>query len=147
MLKFLIIALVSVTLFSNDIIIKKSCVSVDAAVQNLKEIVTKKGLSVFVVVDHTKNAKGVNMKLNDSKEVIFGNPLVGTALMQEDMTVGLDLPLRILIYKDVDEKVKIAYRNGTWLASKHPIKASKLIKKVNKGMAMFVSKAGQCKKD
>jgi hypothetical protein len=76
---------------------------------NIKEIVTKKGLNVF-------------------------------ALMQQDMTVGLDLPLRILVFKDTDGKVKMAYRDGSWLASKHILDAPKKEKKINKAMAMFVQK-------
>ena len=147
MKKLLLIATVSATLFANTIIIKESCVSVDKTVAKLKSVVKSKGLSVFVVVDHQANAKGVNMKLNASKEVIFGNPLMGTALMQQDITIGLDLPLRVLVYKDADGKVKMAYRDGSWLASHHRLNAPKKLAKVNKGMNMFTTKAGQCKKD
>ncbi|CAI6146371.1 MAG: hypothetical protein SPLUMA1_SPLUMAMAG1_00262 [uncultured Sulfurimonas sp.] len=67
--------------------------------------------------------------------------------MQQDMTVGLDLPLRILVFKDTDGKVNMAYRDGSWLASKHILDAPKKEKKINKAMAMFVQKAGQCLKD
>jgi len=145
--KIVIIALMSIGLFANGIIIKDSCVSVDKTISNLKNIVTKKGLSVFVVIDHKANAKTVNMKLANTKEIIFGNPLMGTALMQKDITIGLDLPLRVLVYKKSDGTVKIAYRDGSWLASHHKLNAPKKIAKVNKGMDMFTTKAGQCKKD
>jgi len=79
--------------------------------------------------------------------IIFGNAKLGTALMQQDMTVGLDLPLRILVYKDSDGEVKMAYRDGSWLSTKHILNAPKKVKKINRAMAMFVSKAGQCLKD
>ena len=132
---------------ANDIIVKESGCSVDETVLNLKNIVKEKGLSVFAVINHHGNAKMVDMKLNESKMVIFGNPKLGTALMQQDMRVGLDLPLRVLVYVDSDSKVKMAYRDGSWLSTKHVLNAPKKVAKVNKGMDKITTKAGQCKKD
>jgi len=67
--------------------------------------VTKKGLHVFAVINHSRNAKILHRKLNESKMVIFGNIQLGTALMQQDIIVELDLPLRVLVYKDRNGKV------------------------------------------
>ncbi|CAI6153015.1 MAG: hypothetical protein SPLUMA2_SPLUMAMAG2_00329 [uncultured Sulfurimonas sp.] len=147
MKKTALILVMALSLMANDIIVKESCRDVSTTANNIKDIVTKKGLNVFALINHSGNAKMVNMKLNESKMVIFGNPKIGTALMQQDMTVGLDLPLRILVFKDTDGKVKMAYRDGSWLASKHILDAPKKEKKINKAMAMFVQKAGQCLKD
>ena len=140
-------SIMALALGANDIIVQKSCVDVETTVYNLKELVSKKGLNIFAVINHSANAKMVDMKLNESKMIVFGNPKLGTALMQQDMSVGLDLPLRILVFRDSDGIVKMAYRDGSWLASKHILNAPKKEKKINKAMAMFVAKAGQCKKD
>jgi len=129
MRKIGIILSLTLSLMANNIIIKKSCVDVTTTANNIKNIVTKKGLNVFALINHSGNAKMVDMKLNESKMVIFGNAKLGTALMQQDMTVGLDLPLRILVYKDTDGEVKMAYRDGSWLASKHILNAPKKEKK------------------
>jgi len=145
--KIILILAIALSLVANDIIVKKSCVDVRTTANNIKKIVSKKGLNVFAIINHSGNAKMVDMKLNESKMVIFGNAKLGTALMQQDMTVGLDLPLRILVYKDSDGEVKMAYRDGSWLRSKHILDAPKKVKKINKAMAMFVEKAGQCTKD
>lgn len=147
MRKIILLIAMVVSVFANDIIVKKSCVDVGTTANNIKDIVAKKGLSVFAMINHSSNAKTVDMKLNESKMVIFGNPRLGTALMQQDMTVGLDLPLRILVFRDTDGVVKMAYRDGSWLASKHVLDAPKKEAKINKAMAMFVEKAGQCKRD
>ena len=147
-MKKIVLALIAVVaLGANDIIVKNSCVDVRTTANNIKKIVTTKGLNVFAIINHSGNAKMVGMKLNDSKMVIFGNAKLGTALMQQDMKVGLDLPLRILVYKDKDGQVKMAYRDGSWLAKRHILNAPKKEKKINKAMAMFVKKAGQCSKD
>ena len=147
MKKFLLFISLTLGLFANDIIVAKSCCDVTTTANNIKNIVTSKGLNVFAIINHSGNAKMVDMKLNESKMIIFGNAKLGTALMQQDMTVGLDLPLRILVYKDSDGEVKMAYRDGSWLSTKHILNAPKKVKKINRAMAMFVSKAGQCLKD
>jgi uncharacterized protein (DUF302 family) len=87
------------------------------------------------------------MKMPPAKMIIFGNPKLGTALMQQDIRVGLDLPLRILVYKDKKGKVKMAYRDGSWLEQRHIINAPEKINKINTGMDKITTKAGQCKKD
>jgi len=145
--KIMLIISLSFTLFANDIIIKKSYCSFDQTVQNIKNIVKAKGLGVFAVINHSGNAKSIGMNLNDSKMIVFGNPKLGTALMQQDMTVGLDLPLRILVYRDGDGSVKMAYRDGSWIANHHILNAQKKINKINNGLDKITTKAGQCKRD
>ena len=145
--KFLLLTAFSLSLFANSIIVKESHCSVDVTVQKIKNIVSKKGLHVFAVINHSGNAKAVGMKLNEAKMVIFGNAKLGTALMQQDMTVGLDLPLRILVFRDSDGKVKMAYRDGSWLANHHLLNAAKKIDKVNNALNKITDKAGQCKRD
>jgi uncharacterized protein (DUF302 family) len=147
MKKIISLLSLSLALFANDIIVKESCVSVDETANSIKKIVRDKGLYVFAIINHGGNAKEVNMKLNESKMIVFGNARLGTSLMQQDMKVGLDLPLRILVYKDVDGKVKMAYRDGSWLANKHILDAPKKVLKLNNAMEMFTEKAGQCSKD
>jgi uncharacterized protein (DUF302 family) len=146
MKKLLIILACGISLLANDIIVKTSECSVDETVTNIKSLVKEKGLSVFAVINHHGNAKAVDMNLNESKMIIFGNAKLGTALMQQDMKVGLDLPLRVLVYRDSDGKVKMAYRDGTWLANKHILNAAEKIEKVNKGLENITTKAGQCTK-
>ena len=147
MKKIILFLAFSLSLFANNIIVKESHCGVDKTVKKIKNIVSKKGLHVFAIINHSGNAKMVNMKLNKSKMIVFGNAKLGTALMQQDMTVGLDLPLRILVYRDSDGKVKMAYRDASWLADKHMLNAEKKIKKINNAMDKITTKAGQCKKD
>ncbi|QSZ42687.1 DUF302 domain-containing protein [Sulfurimonas aquatica] len=147
MKKLVLVLLMLTTVFANEIIIKKSSCSVDTTINNIKNIVTKKGLTVFTVVDHKKNASGVDMNMNESKLIIFGNPKVGTILMNEEMKIGLDLPLKVLVYKDDNGDVKIAYRDATWISKEHQLKEMKVVSKVDNALNKITTKAGQCKKD
>lgn len=131
----------SMTLCANDIIIKPSDYSVDETIANIKTIVKAKGFGVFAVINHKGNAKMVDMTLNEAKVIIFGNPKIGTRLMQEDIKVALDLPLRVLVFKDDAGQVKVAYRDGSWIKNYHLLKSDELTNKVNKGLDAITDKA------
>ncbi len=147
MKKLVLLSVIGLSLLANDIIIKNSECSVNKTIVNIKHIVKAKGFTVFAIINHQKNAQNVDMKLRATKEIIFGNPRLGTLFMQQDITTGLDLPIRILVYKNKNKKVKIAYRDGTWLASKHNIKLPKKITMMNNALNKITNKAGQCDKD
>lgn len=147
MKKLIVLLILTMSLIANDIIVKESSCSVDITVKNIKNILKAKNLSTFAIINHHINAKSVDMKLNESKVIIFGNPKLGSGLMQQNMKVGLDLPMRILVYMDTDSKVKMAYRNGTWLESKHILRTSQKIKKMNRAMDKITRKAGTCIKE
>ncbi|MFT7003266.1 MAG: hypothetical protein ACJAWW_000612 [Sulfurimonas sp.] len=147
MKKMILVVALATSLLANDIIVKESQCSVDKTVDNLKKIMQAKGLSVFATIDHQANAKAISMKMRPAKLLIFGNPKLGTALMKQDIQMGLDLPLKILVYKDEDSKVKFAYRDGSWLAKNHTLNAPKKIAKINGAMDKITTKAGLCKKD
>ena len=119
------------SLSANDIIIKESHCSVDTTVKNLKNIIKNRGLAIFATINPQGNAEMVHMKLNESKMVIFGKAELGTALMQQDMTVGLDLPLRVAVYKDKDGKVWLSYHNPQSLKESYKVEgAAKVMDKV-----------------
>jgi len=143
MRKVILIATLAVSLFANEIILKSSDKSVDATMNKLQNIVTKKGFTVFAVVDHQAGANKVRMKLAPSKEIIFGNPKMGTVLMQEKMVVGLDLPIRVLVFQDKKSKTKIAYRDGTWLGNEHNLTKQKLLNKMNFALDNITTEAGR----
>ena len=137
----------TLNLFASDIIIKKSPCDVYMTSHILEKIIMKRDMNIFAKINHSANAKNMGMALDDSLELIFGKAQIATRLMQQDMLVGLDLPLRILIYKDKDGIVKVAYRDGSWLKQKHIIDAPKLINKINNGLDKITNKAiAECRK-
>ena len=147
MKKLMLILAFSLSLMANDIIVKTSSCSVDQTINNFKKIIKQRKLTFFALINHQGNADFVNMKMNESKLIIFGSAKIGTPLIQQDLLVGLDLPVKVLVYQDTDGKVKIAYRDGSWLKSKHVVNSPKLVNKLNKALDDMTTKAGQCKKD
>lgn len=67
-------------------------------------------VEVFGMVDHAANAQGAGLRLGRTTVVTFGGAMAGTPLMQAHQTLGLDLPLRALVYETAEGQVRIAYR-------------------------------------
>ncbi|MBC8238134.1 MAG: DUF302 domain-containing protein [Helicobacteraceae bacterium] len=147
MKKIVLLCLLGISLIANEIITKESMCSVDKTMLNIKGLVEARGLRVFTIVNHQENADLVSLKMPESKLIIFGNPKLGTSFMLEEMQTGLDLPMKILVYKDKDSKVKMAYRNGTWLVKEHKLSISFDESKINKAIDKITDKAGICTND
>jgi len=140
---FLTLLLLTTLIFADDIIVKDSKNSVKQTINNIKTIVRKKGLSVFAIINHKGNAKAVGMTMRESKVIVFGNPKLGTALMQENILSALDLPVKILVYEDEQGKVKIAYRDASWLRKLHGLQDNKTVAMIDHGLDKLTDKAGK----
>merc|ERR1712106_785698 len=105
---------------------------VDDTVELIKAKLIEKGFNIFTTVDHAKNAAGVGLELRPSTVIIFGNPNVGTKLMQCAQEYAIDLPQKVLVYEDADGKVWAVINNQLDLANKHGAKGCQaLVEKVN----------------
>jgi uncharacterized protein (DUF302 family) len=96
-----------------------SAYSVDDTISRFAAALQAKGVTLFAKIDHGAGAVEAGMTLRPTFLLIFGNPRGGTPLMQINQTVGIDLPLKALIWQDADEKVWLTYNDPAWLASRH----------------------------
>jgi uncharacterized protein (DUF302 family) len=87
----------------------------------LSGMLKQKGVTVFATVDHAAGASRGGLALRPTTLVIFGNPAVGTPLMQAEQTAGIDLPLKALIWQDADGAVKLSYNDPAWIAARHAL--------------------------
>jgi uncharacterized protein (DUF302 family) len=81
--------------------------------------VTSRGMTVLARIDHAAAAVKAGMELRPTEVVLFGNPRAGTPLMQAAQTIGIDLPLKALVWQDADGKTWFAYNDPKWLAKRH----------------------------
>jgi uncharacterized protein (DUF302 family) len=79
------------------------------------------GLTVFARIDHAAGAAAAGLVLRPTVVVIFGNAKGGTALMQITQTIGIDLPLKMLVHEDGGGKTWLSYNDSRWLAARHGI--------------------------
>jgi uncharacterized protein (DUF302 family) len=85
----------------------------------LAAVVKAKGLTVFARIDHAAGAAEVGLSLRPTELMIFGNARGGTPLMQSNQTVGIDLPLKALIWQDASGDTWLSYNDPSWIAKRH----------------------------
>ncbi len=103
----------------NGLITLPSTHGTKATADRLAAEVTAKGMTLFARVDHAAGAEEVGMALRPTEVLIFGNAKGGTPLMQAKQTVGIDLPLKALVWEDADGKVWLTYNEPGWIAQRH----------------------------
>jgi len=81
--------------------------------------VEARGMTVFARIDHAAGAAEVGLPLRPTELLIFGNAKGGTPLMQSRQTIGIDLPLKVLVWQDEVGKVWVSYNDPSWLAKRH----------------------------
>ena len=103
-----------------------------------------KGMKVFARIDHAAGASSVGASLRPTELVIFGNPKLGSALMGCVRSVGIDLPMKALIYEDADGKVVLSYNAPSYLKQRHAMPGcDKPVAKATKALAGFAAAATQ----
>ena len=95
--------------------------SFQETVTALQKELNSKGITVFATIDHQAAAKAVGESMSPATVLIVGNPKVGTALMQENLLLAIELPLKILVYQE-GKTVNIRYEKIAAIAEKYHIK-------------------------
>jgi uncharacterized protein (DUF302 family) len=85
--------------------------------------VKAKGMTVFARIDHAAGAAAVGLPLRPTEVLIFGNAKAGTPLMQSVQTIGIDLPLKALVWQDASGDTWLSYNDPDWLAQRHGLGA------------------------
>jgi len=85
--------------------------------------VKAKGMMVFARIDHAAGAGGVGLSLRPTEVLIFGHARAGTRLMQLSQTIGIDLPLRALVWQDDLGHTWLSYNDPSWVARRHRLDA------------------------
>jgi len=95
--------------------------TVDQTVDKLKSILEAKGVTLFALIDHNGEAEKVGMKMPPTKLLIFGSPKAGTPIMLTAPSSAIDLPLKILIWQDIQGKVWVSYNSPAYLQERHNV--------------------------
>ena len=143
----LLLALFTLPGHANDKInVVESKYSVKETLDRLTKILVKKGIRVMARVNHAAGAKAAGLKLADTELLIFGNPKLGTPLMQTNRMIGLDLPMKVLAWKDDAGKVKLAYVLPATLQARHGVSGRDAVfGKMTKALAGLTAAAAGAK--
>ncbi|MDH5484172.1 MAG: DUF302 domain-containing protein [Gammaproteobacteria bacterium] len=126
---------------SDNYITKKSPYPVAKTLDRLEKILKSKGIAVFTRVDHAAGASRVMIAMKPTQLLIFGNPKLGTPLMNENRMVGLDLPMKALAWEDDEGQVWLSYLKPAELQHRHELNNDAVIKKMTGALEAMTSKA------
>jgi uncharacterized protein (DUF302 family) len=101
-------------------IVKRSAAGYTETVTALLGAIEHRGLRVFAQIDHAAGARAAGLELEDEQVVVFGSPLAGTPLMAEDPRVGIELPLRMLVWR-AGEHVNVGYGDPRDLGASYDV--------------------------
>jgi uncharacterized protein (DUF302 family) len=79
----------------------------------------QRGLNVFARIDHAAGASKIGKTLRPTEVLIFGSPQGGTPFMECEQSLGIDLPLKALVWEDAQGQVWLGYNDPAWLARRH----------------------------
>jgi len=99
----------------------ESPLAFEETVAALQKTLNSKGITIFATIEHHKAAEAVGESMQPATVLIVGNPKIGTALMQENPRLAIELPLKILIYED-GKKVNIRYEKIAAISEKYHLK-------------------------
>lgn len=126
---------------ADGLISVESPYSAEATMNKLEDVVKSKGLNVFARIDHAAGAKKAGMALRPTELLIFGNPQGGTPFMKCAQSVGIDLPLKALVWEDNSGQVWLGYNDPKYLAQRHNVPECAVAEKLGGALAGFVKAA------
>lgn len=128
---------------NEGIVIVQSANDMATTVNKLREAITSAGpLKIMAEVDHSANARSVNLDLDPTFLFIFGNPHLGSPLMQSRQSIGIDLPQKMLVFENHEGVVSVAYNDPAYLAARHGIEGQqKTIATIAKALGKLASVA------
>lgn len=111
--------LTSVACADSGIVTRSSPHSFAQTLERIESVLAAKGAIVFARVDHSAEARKVGLEMQPTTLLIFGNPKVGTPLMNAAPSLALDLPLKLLVSQDKQGSVSVSYSSAGYLAARH----------------------------
>ena len=104
----------------NGLILKNSALDFEATYTKLKDTIDgNPNLKIIAEIDHSKNAASKDLDLRPTRVIIFGNPMLGTVLMQNQASLAIDLPQKIVVYQLEDGTVQIGFNDPLYLKKRH----------------------------
>lgn len=114
---------------------------VTATMDRLEQAAAQRGLRVFARIDHAAGAASIGASLRPTALLIFGNPRGGTPFMTCAQTVGIDLPLKALVWEDASSRVWIAYNDPTFIAERHEVADCPVVENLQRALGSLVAAA------
>ena len=129
----------SLAVASDGLITVKSPYTAQQTMDRLENIIKQKGLNVFARINHAAGAAKIGKTLRPTEVLIFGNPEGGTSFMVCSQTVGIDLPLKALVWEDSSAQVWLGYNDPAYLAQRHDATSCPIVDNLRKTLSALTN--------
>ncbi|WP_424630679.1 DUF302 domain-containing protein [Bradyrhizobium sp. SYSU BS000235] len=128
---------------ADGLITTRSSFGPEETMKRFEAEVKAKGMTVFAHIDHAAGATAVDMKLRPTDLLIFGAAKGGTPLMQSVQTIGIDLPLKALVWQDEAGTTFLSYNDPAYLTHRHGLgdSAKPIVEAMSNGLKAIAAKA------
>ena len=109
------------TIHASELVKKMSPYDVQTTMDRLANAIEGAGAKIFARVDHAAGAESIDAELRPNQMILFGNPKIGTPIMQQNPAAGLDLPIRVVVYSNATGNTVVSYHAPTRIADDHRI--------------------------
>jgi uncharacterized protein (DUF302 family) len=111
---------------NNGLTTVRSRLSPEETVERLESEIRARSLSVLARIDHAAAAAAAGLSLRPTLLLIFGNAKAGTPLMQAAQSIGIDLPLKFLVWQDAEGATQVSFNQPAWLGERHSVENAKI---------------------
>lgn len=126
---------------AEGLVATKSSFDAKETMDRFERVAKQKGMIIFLRVDHAAGAAKVSKSLRPTELIVFGNPQGGTPFMECAQTVGIDLPLKALVWQDIHGQVWLGYNDPAFIAKRHQAAQCPVVANMNKALAGIVQEA------
>ena len=138
---FMLLTFVSLAGAVDGLIVIESPYSAEETMNRFEDVVKARGLNVFARINHTAGAAKIGKTLRPTEVIIFGNPQGGTPFMECEQTVGIDLPLKALVWQDESDQAWLAYNDPAFIAERHGVADCPVVGKLSNALAGIAESA------
>lgn len=119
---------------ADGLVAVKSPHTAKITMDKLEAVAKEKGLNIFARIDHAAGAAKVGKTLRATEVLVFGNPQGGTPFMECGQSVGIDLPLKALVWQDEAAQVWVGYNDPAWIAQRHGVASCAVVPNLQKAL-------------
>ena len=120
---------------ADGLVALKSPHSAKETMDRFEAVSKERGLVIFARIDHAAGAAKIGKTLLPAEVLIFGNPQGGTPFMECAQSVGIDLPLKALVWKDARDQVWLGYNDPAFIAQRHGVAQCPAVTGLSKALA------------
>jgi uncharacterized protein (DUF302 family) len=126
---------------ADGLVAVKSPHDAKVTMDRLEKVLGDKDMTIFARIDHAAGAAQVGKQLPPTELIIFGNPEGGTPFMECGQTVGIDLPLKALVWEDASGQVWLGYNDPAYIAERHAVAQCPVVDGMREALAGFARQA------